>query len=106
MSSITPIANSNVGARAWSVPPELPYWILRFGAALCFIGHGAFGFIMAVWGLWTALLRPLSGEPFFDTIERAGNYGVPLALLLLSGLPRDARLCFASLRRPASTSTA
>jgi hypothetical protein len=104
---------------------------------LCFIGHGAFGFItkaawlpyfavvgipeawawrlmplvgavdvtigmmvlfaprnvalgyMAVWALWTALLRPLSGEPVFETLERAGNYGVPLALLLLSGLPRD-----------------
>jgi hypothetical protein len=26
---------------------------------------------MAVWGLWTALLRPLSGEPFWETIERA-----------------------------------
>jgi hypothetical protein len=108
------------------------YWTLRIGAALCFIGHGAFGFItkqswlayfgvvgipesvawqmmpwvgaldvtvgmavlfaprrfplvyMAVWALWTALLRPLSGESFFETVERAGNYGVPLALLLMS----------------------
>jgi hypothetical protein len=112
------------------------YWVLRVGAALCFIGHGAFGFItkaawlpyfgvvgipeawaydlmplvgaldvtagmavlfaprglplayMAVWALWTALLRPLSGEPFFETIERAGNYGVPLALLMLTAMPR------------------
>ncbi len=102
------------------------------GAGLCFIGHGAFGFItkaawvpyfgvvgipeawawqmmplvgalditigmsvlfaprpipiayMAVWGLWTAMLRPLSGEPFFEALERAGNYGVPFALLLLT----------------------
>ena len=37
---------------------------------------------MAMWGLWTALLRPLAGESFFETLERAGNYGVPLALLL------------------------
>lgn len=36
----------------------------------------------AVWGLWTALLRPLSGEPLWETMERAGNYGVPLAFLL------------------------
>ena len=105
--------------------------ILRCGAALCFIGHGAFGFItkaawlpyfavagippatgwslmpwigaldilagvsvlfaprrlpllyMVVWGTWTALLRPLAGEPVWETLERAGNYGVPLALLLL-----------------------
>lgn len=112
------------------------HWTLRLGAALCFIGHGAFGVItkaawlpyfavvgipeawawrlmplvglvdiaaglivllaprklplvyMVVWAAWTALLRPLAGEPFFETLERAGNYGVPLAfLLLLSGRP-------------------
>ena len=111
--------------------------VLRVGAALCFIGHGAFGFIgkegwlpyfavagipprwawglmpwigavdvlagmavlfaprrlpliyMAVWGAWTALLRPLAGESVFEAVERAGNYGVPLALLLLVGLPRS-----------------
>ena len=112
------------------------YWVLRLGAALCFIGHGAFGFItkaawipyfgavgipepwawrlmpvvgavdvmagmavlfaprglplvyMTVWASWTALLRPLSGESFFETLERAGNYGVPLALMMLTMLPR------------------
>ncbi len=142
MASITPVAESTVATRAWSVPAELPYWILRVGAALCFIGHGAFGFItkvawvpyfavvgipeawawrsmplvgavdvtlgmmvlfaprrfalgyMTLWALWTALLRPLSGEPFFETIERAGNYGVPFALLLMSSWPRDARSWF------------
>jgi hypothetical protein len=40
---------------------------------------------LVVWGLVTALLRPLSGEPFAEFIERAGNFGAPLALLLLSG---------------------
>jgi hypothetical protein len=115
------------------------HWVLRIGAAACFVGHGAFGVItkaawvpyfavagipsdtafalmpvvgtidiamglavllsprpivllsMAVWGLWTALLRPLAGEPVFETMERAGNYGVPLALLLLVGWPRSWR---------------
>lgn len=43
---------------------------------------------MVVWAMWTALLRPLAGEPVFETMERAGNYGVPLALLLLVGRPR------------------
>jgi len=46
---------------------------------------------MAVWGLWTALLRPLSGEPLWETIERAPNYLVPAALLYLRGLPADRR---------------
>jgi hypothetical protein len=40
---------------------------------------------MAAWGLWTALLRPLSGDSIWETVERAGNYGVPFALLLLAG---------------------
>src|SRR5689334_12417748 len=46
---------------------------------------------MAVWATWTALLRPLAGESMFEAIERAGNYGVPLALLVVSGGPRSAR---------------
>ena len=37
------------------------------------------------WGLITALCRPLSAEPFAEFIERAGNYGAPLCLLMLSG---------------------
>ena len=115
------------------------YWVLRLGAAFCFIGHGAFGFItkaawlpyfavvgipepwawrlmplvgavdvmagmavlfaprglplvyMTIWAAWTALLRPLSGEPVFETLERAGTYGVPLALILLTAMPRSIR---------------
>lgn len=36
----------------------------------------------AVWATWTALLRPLAGQGWSEFFERAGNYGVPLALLL------------------------
>ncbi|WP_426667100.1 hypothetical protein ACPPVU_13830 [Mucilaginibacter sp. McL0603] len=109
------------------------HYTLRFAAAMCFIGHGAFGIItkkiwlnyfavfgishnmgyhlmpivgildilmgislifyptraillwLAVWGFITALCRPLSGEHFAEVIERAGNYGAPLTLLILSG---------------------
>jgi len=39
-----------------------------------------------IWCTWTALLRPLSGEPFWEALERAGNYGVPLAVLTVVGL--------------------
>ena len=39
---------------------------------------------MTAWALWTASLRPLAGEPFWEALERAGNYGVPFVLLLLS----------------------
>lgn len=109
------------------------YYTLRIACALCFIGHGAFGFItkqvwcnyfavvgigeatsytlmplvgfadvtcgmlllfypvriaaawLIVWGLATALMRPLSGEPFAEFVERAGNYGAPFILMALSG---------------------
>lgn len=43
---------------------------------------------MSVWGLWTALLRPLSGESGWEVVERAPNYLIPLALLYLRGFPR------------------
>jgi hypothetical protein len=109
------------------------HYTLRVAAAMCFIGHGAFGIItkpiwcnyfalfgmnrttayhlmpvmgsvdillgilllirpiraiavwLIFWGTMTALCRPLSGEPFAEFIERAGNFGAPLCLLLLSG---------------------
>ena len=40
---------------------------------------------LVCWGIMTALCRPLSGEPFAEFIERAGNFGAPLCLLLLAG---------------------
>lgn len=43
----------------------------------------------ALWGFWTALVRPLVGEPIWDFIERWANWGAPLALLLLLGWPKN-----------------
>lgn len=37
----------------------------------------------AFWGFWTALLRPLVGEPIWDFVERWANWAAPLALFLL-----------------------
>lgn len=37
------------------------------------------------WGFWTAILRPLVGEPIWDFIERSANWAAPLALYLLLG---------------------
>lgn len=42
----------------------------------------------ALWGFWTALLRPIAGEPIWDFVERWANWGAPLALLLLIGWPK------------------
>src|SRR3989338_3224226 len=35
------------------------------------------------WGFWTALVRPIIGQPIWDFIERFANWGTPLALLFL-----------------------
>ncbi len=43
----------------------------------------------ALWGAWTALVRPLVGMPIWDFVERWANWGAPLALLYLRGWPKD-----------------
>ena len=35
------------------------------------------------WGFWTALIRPIVGEPIWDFVERFANWGAPLALFFL-----------------------
>ncbi len=52
---------------------------------------------MVLWAAWTAALRPLAGQSGWEALERAGNFGVPLVLILLS-MPRSWR----DLRRSAS----
>lgn len=43
---------------------------------------------MTFWGFWTALLRPIGGDPIWDFVERWANWGAPLALLLMRGWPK------------------
>ncbi|MBI4281009.1 hypothetical protein HY628_02320 [Candidatus Uhrbacteria bacterium] len=50
----------------------------------------------AVWGFWTALLRPIVGESIWDFVERWANWGAPLALLLLLGWPKQGRQWFSA----------
>ncbi len=56
------------------------------GVGMLFYPLAGFPAWLVLWGIVTALLRPLSGEPLAEFIERAGNFGAPLALLMLSGL--------------------
>ena len=42
----------------------------------------------SVWAFMTALIRPISGEPIWDFVERTANWAAPLALLYLRGLPK------------------
>ncbi|MBI4457584.1 hypothetical protein HY633_01315 [Candidatus Uhrbacteria bacterium] len=45
----------------------------------------------ALWGLATAIARPIAGDPIWDFVERWTNVGVPLALLYMRGLPKTAK---------------
>ena len=51
---------------------------------------------MAFWGFWTALLRPIAGEPIWDFVERWANWGAPFALLLVAGWPKNLKEWFRS----------
>jgi len=43
---------------------------------------------MALWGLWTALIRwPIGPDPIWDFFERWTNWGAPLALFYYYGWP-------------------
>ena len=46
---------------------------------------------MATWGLLTATIRPLAGEPIWEFVERVPNWAIPLVFLLIRGLGRTKR---------------
>lgn len=74
---------------AWRLMPLIGSVDITLGLLVLLKPVRAVLIYMAVWGLWTALLRPLSGESVWELVERAPNYLIPLALLYLRGLPRS-----------------
>jgi hypothetical protein len=52
-------------------------------AVLLYPARGAILY-MALWGLATALMRPLAGESAWEAVERAGNFGAAGALFLMA----------------------
>ncbi len=76
-----------------SIPPHLAYslmpvigtWDILMGILILIWPCPAILIWMTCWGTFTAFLRPLAGEADWEFVERAGNYGVPFAFLLLSG---------------------
>jgi hypothetical protein len=71
-------------ATAYTLMPYLGTIDVLMGISLLFYPTKAILIWLVVWGTITAILRPLSGEPVAEFIERAGNFGAPLALLILS----------------------
>ena len=79
--------------RAWAY--RLMPWIglmdIGLGLTMAVVPLPVVMLHLTVWGFWTAALRPLSGDSVWECVERAGNYGVPLAFLVLTGVPRSVR---------------
>ena len=68
---------------------------ILLGILMIFYPMRAILLYLIIWGIVTASCRPLSGEPFGELIERAGNFGAPLALLIFSGgIGRDRKNLF------------
>jgi len=72
-------------ASAFALMPWVGGFDILFGLVMLVYPVRAIALWLVIWGVFTAVLRPLSGEPVAEVIERAGNFGVPLALLILSG---------------------
>jgi len=47
-----------------------------------------------IWAFITALIRPISGEPIWDFVERTANWAAPAALLSLRGFPKSLKELF------------
>lgn len=71
-------------AMAYKLMPMLGLFDILLGIVMLVFPIRAIPIWLVIWGVTTALLRPISGEPFAEFIERAGNFGAPLALLLLT----------------------
>jgi uncharacterized membrane protein YphA (DoxX/SURF4 family) len=70
---------------AFRLMPILGSFDILFGVVMLVNPMRIIPLWLLIWGIVTATLRPLSGEPFAELIERAGNFGAPLAFLMLSG---------------------
>ncbi|MET4014297.1 putative membrane protein YphA (DoxX/SURF4 family) [Mucilaginibacter sp. UYP25] len=70
---------------AYALMPWVGAVDILMGVTMLFYPMRAIALWLVFWGATTAFLRPASGEPFAEFIERAGNFGAPLALLILSG---------------------
>ncbi|MGF1512635.1 MAG: hypothetical protein ACFB5Z_02920 [Elainellaceae cyanobacterium] len=70
-------------AAAWKIMPIVGAMDIILGLMAFFAPRKALILFMAAWGLMTAFLRPLAGEPISELFERSYNYCVPFAAFLM-----------------------
>src|SRR5262245_35408090 len=90
-------------AWAWKLMPVVGAVDISVGVLTLIQPVRAVILYMAFWGFWTACLRPLAGQGIWELLERAGNYGVPLAFLWLLGAGRSLADWFSARPGPALT---
>lgn len=83
---------------AWKFMPWVGALDIALGVLVLFSPRRALFLYMAAWGCFTALLRPASGQGWWEFLERSYNYGVPLALLFLHGFGTDLKSWFTALK--------
>lgn len=90
---------------AWKLMPLIGLMDISLGIITIISPRRAALIYMTIWAVWTALLRPLAAVPqeamWWEFFERAGNYGVPFAFLLLSGFPNNFKELFVKIKAPA-----
>jgi hypothetical protein len=70
---------------AWKLMPIVGTMDVLMGIAILLYPVRPLLFWASFWTVWTALLRPFTGEGWWEFLERGGNYGLPIAMLYLSG---------------------
>jgi hypothetical protein len=90
-------------AWAWALMPVIGVMDITLGVLTLFRPMRAVLLYMAFWGFQTACLRPLAGEDIWECLERAGNFGVPFAFLVLAGWGRSRTDWFTHIKTPAVT---
>ena len=72
-------------AWAWTLMPVVGSVDIALGVMTLLVPRRALLLYMGLWGLFTALLRPLAGEGWWEFFERSYNFGVPGLMLWVHG---------------------
>lgn len=85
---------------AYQLMPVLGIVDIIMGFILLFYPIRIIAIWLVIWAVITATLRPLSGESFGELLERAGNFGAPLAMLIFCGTTQGTSGLFQKLNAP------
>ena len=85
---------------AWNLMPVVGSVDIALGIAALLAPCRAVLLYMAVWGCFTASLRPAVGEGIWEFVERSYNYGIPLLFLAMYSGSRERWRWFERLRVP------